>query len=165
MAIGWRRRYILWYYRVNNSNLLVPVRTDWVNLLEILKDSLSDLVDEPRNAGVKITSFTPLSYSIVPESAGLVFAYDKIILQIQNNLSRLDLSDIAVKAESFEPIVKFADAQKAAENLTQFLSYGDISLNYIDPQTKARRDWVIAASEYANWLEVEKTLIKIQFLF
>jgi vancomycin resistance protein YoaR len=68
----------------------------------------------------------------------------------------LDLNNITVKAELFEPTVKFSDAQKAAQNLTQFLSYGDISLNHIDPQTKARRDWIIPVTEYANWLEIEK---------
>ncbi len=145
-----------WYYRYSNQNLFVPVKTDWVNLIDILKDSLSKLVDAPRNAGIVISSFAPLNYSVVAERTGLIFSYEKIINQIQNNLSQLDLSNVQVQAEKFEPDVKFADAQKASENLAGVLKYGDIGLNFVDPQTKIRRDWSISLVQYGAWLNVEK---------
>ncbi len=149
------RLFSPWYFMFNNQDLLVPVKTDWVNLLESLKYSLSKLVNAPRNAGVQITNFVTASYNVVPESSGLVFKYEDIISQIQNNLGELYLGNIAIRAQQFDPTIKTTDVVKAAENLPNFLSYGDIGLNYIDPQTKIRHDWNLPVSQYSAWLEVQ----------
>ncbi|MFA6547654.1 MAG: VanW family protein [Candidatus Magasanikbacteria bacterium] len=143
------------YFRLFNQNLSVPVKTDWVNLLDSLKDNLSKLVDAPRDAGIKITNFAPVSYEVVPESSGLVFKYEDIIKQIQDNLAELYLGNIAIQAQQFDPTIKTADVVKAAENLSGFLSYGDIGLNYVDPQTKIRRDWNLSVDQYSPWLEIQ----------
>ena len=143
------------YFRFNNQELSVPVKTDWINLLESLKDSLSKLVDAPRDAGIKIINFDTASYDIVPESSGLVFEYENIIQQIQNNLGELYLGNVSIAALQFEPTIKVAEVVKAAENLSTFLSYGEFVLNYVDPQTKASRDWNLSASQYSDWLEVQ----------
>lgn len=142
------------YFRLNNQDFLVPVKTDWVNLLESLMDNLAKLVDAPRDAGIKITSFATASYNIVPESSGLAFKYEDIINQIQNNLGELYLGNIAIRASQFDPTIKSADVAKAAENLSSFLSYGDIGLNFVDPQTKIRHDWNLTVGQYSSWLAV-----------
>ncbi len=144
------------YYRVQNTNLNVPVKVDWLNLMSLLKDNLDDKVDKPRNANIFITSFSPLNYSVVSEQSGLEFEYEKIIEQIQTNLSQLYLGNIPVTAKQFEPAIKFSDAQKASENLAAVLGYGDLGLNYVDPQTKARRDWPLTLAQYGGWIEVTK---------
>lgn len=144
------------YYRFQNTNLNVPVKVDWLNLMSLLKDNLDNEVDKPRNANVVIASFSPLNYTVVPEQSGLEFEYEKIIDQIQTNLSQLYLGNIAVSAKQFEPAIKFADAQKASENLVAVLEYGDLGLNYVDSQTKARRDWPLASTHYGAWIEVDK---------
>lgn len=142
------------YYRIKNTNLNVPVKMDWLNLMSTLKDNLDDQVDKPRNANVKIVSFSPLNYQIVPEQSGLEFEYEKIILKIQTNLSQLYLGNIAVSAKEFAPAIKLSEAQKASVNLAAVLGYGDLGLNYVDPQTKVRRDWPLSLAQYADWLEV-----------
>lgn len=142
------------YYRIKNSNLNVPVKVDWLNLMTTLQDNLDDLVDKPRNANVLITSFAPLDYKIVPEQSGRAFEYEKIILKIQTNLSQLYLGNIAVSAKEFSPAIKLAEAQKASFNLAAVLAYGDLGLNYVDPQTKVRRDWPLSLAQYGDWLEV-----------
>lgn len=142
------------YYRIQNNNLNVPVKVDWLNLMGALKDNLDDLVDKPRNANVQITSFSPLNFQTTPEKSGLEFEYEKIIDQIQKNLSQLYLGNIEVEAKQFEPAIKLSDAQKAAANLNAILNYGDLGLNYVDPQTKARRDWPLSLAQYGSWLEV-----------
>lgn len=144
------------YLSFKNQELLVPVKTDWISLLDILKGSLSHLADAPRNASIKITSFAPLSYNVVPETAGMVFDYNNIILKIQDNLSQLDFGNTEIVAQRFEPSVKFADAQMAVSNLTNILNYGNLGLNFIDPQTNIRRDWSLAPAQYSDWLNVEK---------
>lgn len=149
------RLFSPWYFRFNNQDLKVPVKTDWINLLESLKDNLSKLVDAPRDAGIKITSFSPVSYSVLPESSGLVFKYEDIIKQIQDNLGELYLGSVTIKAQQFDATIKTVNVAKAAENLTSVLSYGDIGLNYIDPQTKIRSDWNLPVSQYSAWLEVQ----------
>ena len=65
------------------------------------------------------------------------------------------MGSIAIKAQQFDATIKTVDVSKAAENLTSVLSYGDIGLNYIDPQTKMRSDWNLPVSQYAAWLEVQ----------
>lgn len=144
------------YYRIHDINLNVPVKVDWLNLMSLLKDNLDNKVDKPRNANVLIASFAPLNYSVVSEQSGLEFEYEKIIKQIQTNLSQLYLGNIPVTATQFEPAIKFADAQKASENLATVLEYGDLGLNYVDPQTKARRDWPLTSAQYGSWIEVIK---------
>ncbi|MBI5221261.1 MAG: VanW family protein [Candidatus Magasanikbacteria bacterium] len=142
------------YYRIQNINLSVPVKVDWLNLMSALKDNLDDLVDKPRNANVEITSFEPLNYTVLSEQTGLEFEYEKIIDQIEKNLSQLYLGNINVAATQFDPAIKFADAQKASENLATIVQYGDLALNYVDPQTKVRRDWPLGIAQYVGWLEV-----------
>lgn len=150
----WERLFGPLSYRIQNTNLNAPVKIDWLNLINTLQNNLDELVDKPRNANVMITSFSPLSYVIVSEQSGLEFEYEKIIAQIQNNLSQLYLGDIAVSAKQFEPVIKLADAQKASANLNTILGYGDLGFNYVDPQTKARYDWPLTLAQYGSWLEV-----------
>lgn len=142
------------YYRIANTNLNVPVKVDWPNLLNALKDNLDDMVDKPRNANVSINSFSPLNYQIVPEQSGLEFEYEKIIDQIQTNLSQLYLGNIVVNAKQFEPAIKLAQVEKASANLNAVVGYGDLGFNYVDPQTKVRHDWPLTLAQYGNWLEV-----------
>lgn len=149
------RLFSPWYFRLDNQNLFVPVKTDWINLLEGLKDNLSHLVNAPRDAGIKITNPSSVSYDVVPESSGLIFRYENIIKKIQDNLGELYLGNISISAEQFDPTIKTADVIKASENLANFLSYGDIGLNYIDPQTKVRHDWNLSTNQYIEWLEVQ----------
>ena len=149
-----QRLYVPAYYRLQNFNLSVPVKVDWLNLMSALKDNLDDLVDKPRNANIAITSFVPLNYQTTAEQSGLEFQYEKIIGQIQQNLSQLYLGNIVVSAYSFEPSINLAQAQKAAENLTAIFSYGDLSLNYVDTQTQIRHDWPLTEAQYGGWLEI-----------
>ena len=152
----WQRLFDPLYLRFYNQNLAVPVKTDWISLLDILKDSLSPLVDAPQNARVKVSSFAPLAYQVIPEQSGMIFDYEGIIKQIQDNLSQLNFGNTTVSANRFEPSVKFADAQTATAGLAKILSYGNLGLNYVDSQTNARRDWSIAPAQFAQWLNVEK---------
>lgn len=142
------------YYRFKNTNLSVPVKVDWLSLMSVLKDDLDGLVDKPRNANVLLTSFSPVNFQVEAEQSGLEFEYEKIIDQIQTNLSQLYLGNITVSAKQFEPAIKLADAQKASANLATVLGYGDLGLNYVDSQTKARRDWPLTLAQYSSWIEV-----------
>jgi len=144
------------YLRVAESELLVPIKTDWINLVDILKDSLPPLANAPRDAYVKINSFNPVNYETVKESAGMVFDIPQIISDIQNNLSQLYFVNTKVAAEHFEPTIKYDDAALAAQNIGAVLSFGPIGLNFIDPQTNIRRDWSIDAAQFSKWLVVEK---------
>ncbi len=142
------------YYRFQNTNLSVPVKVDWLSLMSVLKDDLDGMVDKPRNANVVLTSFSPVNFKVEAEQSGLEFEYEKIIDQIQTNLSQLYLGNITVSAKQFEPVIKLADAQKASANLATVLSYGDLGLNYVDSQTKMRRDWPLTLAQYSSWIEV-----------
>jgi vancomycin resistance protein YoaR len=138
------------------KKMLVDVKIDSSVVETQLADNLNSLLDAPKNAQIRIVNFSPLKYEISPERPGAIFEYDKIISNIQNNLSKLSFEKTVVHSVDFTPTIKTADAAMAAENLEKVLSYGNLNLNYINPQTNARRDWTIPASQYSDWLVVEK---------
>lgn len=112
--------------------------------------------DQPYNAGIKITSLSPLAYLVVPEHNGVIFDYDKLKNDLLTNLSYMSLSSVEVYKKDFKPEVAAAELGPVIAKLPEILNYGDLGLNYIDPQTKVRRDWSIGPTVYAHWLEVRR---------
>lgn len=150
----WQKLYAPLFLRCFSQHLLAPVKTDYANLSEILKDNLTPLIDAPRDANLKIASLT--KFEVVTERSGKLFQYEKIITQIQNNLAALNFAPVHIAPIDFEPMVKTADAQKAAAKIAPVFNYGLLSLNFVDPQTKLRRDWELPANLLFGWVEVVK---------
>jgi vancomycin resistance protein YoaR len=110
--------------------------------------------DTPHNANVKITGLAPLTYAVVPEHYGVEFDYDKLKIDLQKNLFSMSLESVPVYKKEFKPEVSASDLQPLLGKLPNVLNYGDLGLNFIDPQTKGRRDWSIGPVLYTDWLEV-----------
>ena len=121
-----------------------------------LENYMSAFSDRPHNANIKITGLVPLKYAIEPEHAGIVFDYDKLKNDILSNLASLLPAAIELHKKDFQPEVLAAELEPLTQKLPDILNYGNLGLNYVDPQTKVRRDWSIGPTVYADWLEVRR---------
>ncbi len=121
-----------------------------------LKNYMLAFSDQPRNANIKITSLVPLEYEIVPENYGVEFDYDKLKIDLEKNLFSMSLTSIPVYKKDFKPEVSASDLDPFVSKLPGVLNYGDLGLNFIDPQTKRRRDWSVGPTLYTDWLEVRR---------
>lgn len=121
-----------------------------------LQNQMLVFSDLPRNANIKITSLAPLSYEIVQEHYGVVFDYDRLKNDLRNNLLSMSLASVEIHKKDFKPDVLSSELDPLIRKLPDILNYGDLGLNYIDPQTKIRRDWSIGPAIYTNWLEVKR---------
>lgn len=145
------------YYRLfANQKLVAPLSVDKVTFIGILKDNFSDFTDRPHNANFIISSSAPLSYKTQTEKSGQDYDYENIYSQINNQLSNFVFDTITIKPHLVSPSVTVFDLPALAAKLPSVLSYGDLSVNFIDPQTNLRKDWVITPAQIASWLVVDK---------
>ncbi len=121
-----------------------------------LKSYMSDFGDKPRNANIKITDLSTLAYVIEEEKSGLIFDYDEVVNKLQIQLASLALDTITINTKEFKPDVFVDDLNPLVPKLSEILKYGNLGLNYTDPQTGAKRDWSIGPVVYTEWFEVRK---------
>ncbi|MDD4477262.1 MAG: VanW family protein [Patescibacteria group bacterium] len=133
--------------------LNAEVEIDKTQFAGILKIYLAPFETYANNANIVVTSTEPLEYFIEPEKSGYFFSYERIIEQAKKSLAELSLSFIDITREVFIPSVTAKDLEPVSENLDGILSYGDLSLNFIDPITRARKDWILTTEIYTKWLE------------
>mgnify|MGYP002725553960 CR=1 FL=1 len=151
-----KKVYKPFVYRLfNHQRLQADVKIS-DELTKDLTSYLADYCDKPTDAGVKIESTTPLKYKIIPEKHGTVFLYDNAKSELSANLSYLRLATVEVHRNNFSPQVTSSTVKEIIDKLAPVLSYGNLSLNYIDSKTKIRRDWTITPGIYKEWIEVKK---------
>lgn len=163
LAVGrvgnwWGRLSAPWETRLlSPRRLTAKAIVDKAAFLEVLDDYLKPLGDQPHDAAVSITSFNPLSYQILPERSGRIYDYDQALEQITDGLAALSFAPVKLAPQEYQPGVSADELAKLAEeNLSAVLSYGDFSLNYVDPQTGSRRDWTVKPQQYGAWLAGER---------
>ncbi len=152
----WKNLWQPLYFRfispqVNFADVVVEDR-----FIASLRDHMLAFSDLPRNAGIKITNLAPLAYEIAPEHYGVIFDYDRLKNDLRNNLLSMSLAPVEIHKKDFKPDVLASELEPLISILPEILNYGDLGLNYIDPQTKIRRDWSIGPTVYVGWLEVRR---------
>ncbi|MBI2038028.1 MAG: VanW family protein [Candidatus Magasanikbacteria bacterium] len=121
-----------------------------------LEDYLTPFSDMPRNANVKITDLSALAYSVEKEKSGYVFDYEELRSRLQDQIFMLSLAPLTVNKKQFNPDVFEPDLAPLIPKLGEIFNYGDLGLNYTDPQTGAKRDWSIGPTIYSQWLEARR---------
>ncbi|MDO8499277.1 MAG: VanW family protein [bacterium] len=146
---------------------LVPsVVVDEVGLRDSLKPILAPYENGGQNAKVVVTDITLATYEVAPEQAGGVFDGSAITTALRDKVAGLSFLPVTIKQSIFRPTVLVADAEQAGSNLSTILAYGDIGLNYINPQTKIRTDWIIHPADFVGWLELARDMDgKVIFIF
>jgi len=152
----WQRLFAPLSFLFFDKTIAVPTVANSGHLIESLKNDLAPFADAPHDANIKILNWENGQYEIVPEKFGNDFVYSDIIIAIENGLSSLSFSPINVSPKSFAPQINSTEAAAAAELVGKVFGYGNIGLNYVDPQTRLRRDWVIAPAVFADWIKVKK---------
>lgn len=136
-------------------HLPVPVVVSEPALIEALKNNLSEFEDKPHNAALEFGP-TTADYRVVPELAGHIYNYQQAALSVKNHLGALLFEPIQIKTDIFYPSVTTQDVNKILPNLAGILEFGALGLNYVDPQTKYRRDWNLTPLELAQKISVAK---------
>ena len=152
----WQNLWQPLYYRFFSPRAVAAEVVGQEDFIPSLKNYMSFMRDKPRNANIKIINLSPLEYATAPEQSGFVFDYDRLSQDVQSGLAAMSIAPLEIYKNEFMPDVLAADLAPVIEKLPNVLNYGDLSLNYIDPRTKARRDWNIGHLVYIQWLEVER---------
>ncbi len=146
-----------WRYRLGKPlRLLAPVEIDNPALRDLLKVYLAPLENGAANANIRVTDVNSAAYVVAPERAGNIFVFEKSLSSLAERLSELSFAPVEIIGERFLPTISAADVRKAAAALPEVLAYGDLGLNFVDPQSKLRRDWTLAPARWAEWLEVRR---------
>ena len=139
------------------KNKIVVAQVDvQEKFIENIKNYLEPFRADFKNANIKIMNLDPLQYEITKEQDGFVFKLEELKSDILNNLSELSFKPLEIKRETFKPAVIESEAALAADKITAILAYGNFSLDFINPKTQDRQEWVISADTYKDWLEVRK---------
>lgn len=144
----------IWLRWFRPVTLKVPIILDETALRESIRPFLAPYEDYGQNAKVSITDWPNRGYEIMPEKSGGIFAYDKILSALQDKVYNLSFLPVSIVQDRFYPTIFVADAKVAAPKVFSVLDYGEIGINYIDPQTNIRRDWFILPTEFAPWLDL-----------
>ena len=147
----WEPVYVLFSKKNIKAEVMVDDR-----FMSDLQVSISSYTNPPRNANIKVTGLSPLTYSLELERGGFVFDYDTARNDLYTQLGSLSLAPVSVTKKEFKPDVLISDLNTLAAQLPEILNYGNIGLNYTDPQTGLKRDWSIGPNTYAEWLEVRR---------
>ena len=150
------RLFAPWKLRFVPMSLPAPVFVSEQELNIILPEKLNQFSDQPQDADIKITNLNTLDYEIVPEKAGQMFDYTKVIEQIKSNLSRLSFVEFNVVADNFAPTIFSTQLSDLKERLSLVFGYGSLGLNYVDPQNKIRRDWNLNSAQLSELIKVGK---------
>jgi len=149
--------YPIGFKLFNKQVIKAPVLVKESALEEVVKASLERYSDSPRDANLKITNLSNLEYEIIEERAGKGFNYELLVEEMKDSIAKLKFLEFEVVPQPVNPQVKVADVVSLAPRLGDVLSYGNLNIAYVDPQTKLRKDWYIDREEYVAWLKVVKT--------
>lgn len=152
----WQQFFSPLYYLVFNKTIEIPMTINVGHLTESLQNTLAVYADAPHDANIKILNWSTGQYEIIPEKAGSDFVYSEIVNLIEKNLSSLSFAPITINSTGFSPTINSSDAAAATGLINTVFGYGNISLNYINPQTKLRRDWNVTPDIYSEWVAVKK---------
>lgn len=143
------------YFLINNKTIPAETIIDG-RFMSDVESSLAVFSNPPRNANIKITGLSPLAYSLEPEKGGFIFDYEAVKNDLQSQLSALSLVPVTISKKEFKPEVVLGDLSALAPQLSEVLNYGDLGLNFTDPQTGIKRDWSVGPTVYTSWLEVRR---------
>lgn len=152
----WQKLYSPLYYLLANKKIPASFLVNEVYLTDVLKTNLATFVDKANNANIQIVNWSTGQYTVVPERAGQDFVYPDLINKIKNELGQLSFSPIVVSPQPFSPTVSVDEVRQAGELVSTVLGYGNLSLNFVDPQTNVRRNWDITQDDLSQWVIVKK---------
>lgn len=147
----WQRLFFPAFYGLIAPRVLAaPVMANNAAFRAVLVSGLKDYESPARNAAVAFDHpETDEAPRVIPEKIGLTFAYPAVERQIKEAMGSLSFAPIIVPLQVSQPAITVRDIEPAIPALARPLAYGDLTLNYVDPETKTLRTWTLSRAELA----------------
>lgn len=123
-------------------------------ILKILKENFSSLEKPVQDASLK---YKAGEWRIVPEEEGFGFDYQKVLGDLKENLSNLNLEPIKVEKIVLQPEIYQADIEISLSEAEKIVSLAPISLFY------GKEKWTITEKNLKEWLNFKREGKKISF--
>ena len=152
----WSKLFAPLAYQFIPPRLPAPITASDAALNDALRGALASFEDKPHNATLKVSVADPNNPTLIPEAAGQVFDYNEVASELKQQLSRLSFDSIPLKRHQFVPTVTSSDVESVLGHVPRLLSFGNLNLNFIDPENKLRHDWPILPATWVEWLDVRR---------
>ncbi len=106
------------------------------------------------NAGVAVSSVSPLEYQITSSSRGSAFDYEHIIDQIIERWAHLEVPQIHITTTETDPAITEDDVRQVVDILPKAFEGGAIVLDYFNSSTKRTYTWKLNTTALSRMLEV-----------
>ncbi len=131
--------------------------------LEIDK-SMAEYITPMINAGVKISSVSPLKYVITSSTRGTALNYDYISDTVKQSWSHLEQPHIYLETTETDPEVTESDVEGIIDTLPDAFDEGALSIEYFNSSTKRQYSWKLTSALLSRMIDVEKNS-QNQFVF
>ncbi len=133
-------------------------------LFSEIDKNIAPFVNPMVNAGVRISSVSPLKYEITSSSRGTALNYEYISETVRESWSHLEQPKMYLETEEVDPLITEADVEGVIDTLSDAFDEGVLSLEYFNSSTKRPYAWKITPASLSRMIEVEKTSDN-QFVF
>lgn len=130
----------------------------YVNEEEVIKEikkQIGSYQTEPLNAGLKIHSISPLSFTITTSSPGVVYDYANLSERMIDSWSNLESEVVVINSKAENPLIKEDDVRPLAAKLANIFGGGGLTLAYDDADAKRKYKWTITPRQIGDWLTPE----------
>ncbi len=157
-----------YHSKLNNQNItLNNLLIDKERIENAIRQQAQKYEQPPQNAKIVFADFSPLRYSLTSSTPGFVYPIEKSIPEIEASARNFEHPIVTLEAVATEPTVTQSDWQGVIESVTTALSYGPLTLVYVDEAGDVQKEWNIPVSTFASWLTVEgampNALLRLDF--
>ena len=124
---------------------------------EVLSSSLEEKLEPyqtpPKDAGIRIDSIVPVTYTLTTSSVGTVFDLSKTNEQIIESWSVLGSPEIGISVATEHPTLKIEDIEPVTNRIESFIDQGSLDVAYTDAHSKRDYVWKITTKKISEWIE------------
>ena len=140
----------------------VSVRND--QILADLAERLSPYEIEPKNAHVVISNVSPLSYSIVSSTEGIIFDTHDVPNQIITAWSELRVPTLDLSEGAERSVIHEDDVSVLVDRLPFVFNDGDLTITYVHPTYGTTLRFPIRERHLRDWLTVGRVDDTVSFV-
>ncbi len=142
-----------------------PVIIDQRNLVDLIRSSLKQFEDEPRNASIIFNHGSLEEPEIINEKVGSIFNYPSLVEDIQKSLSRLSFEPVPAKLNQFLPTITRTDVLSFAPEVEKLKPLGNIVFNLPSSSSTAPASFIVSPNEWRVWMEIQRESVSNKLIF
>lgn len=145
-----------YHSKLNNQNIsLENLVIDTERIKNAIAQEAQKYEKPPEDAKIVFTDFSPLRYSLTSSTPGFVYPIQKSLSEIEQAAKNFEHPVVMLEAAPTEPTVTPADWQAVLSTVSTSLSYGPLTLVYMDEAGDIQKQWNIPVATFASWLTVK----------